>query len=383
MTSWVAIAYGVLDIRGWQGNTGSIELLLVGVAPAEPLGLGTEAALLWRRLALAGPVQDDDMSVEQQSLVREFADTGLASSDENHSARITEIDSPWFSSPLHEVQCSMLASIARDNSIDVLIIKGPTLKLQNLREREHSGDIDIWVDPNEIVRFSHLLENWGWDLFPNFWGDIPAYHAMTLSPRAWGCEIDLHRHMPGCAAKDRDAFRTASTSSTELTFAGVAARVPSPKMNAVLSALHHTRPHPFPNPPSTVALAVDVLRRVGPEVITTSDDVRATAALEPVLRAAFPEATISPNSKLPLNWRWRAEASPFRRAALSLRSVPLKSWPRFLGRLIWPAPDIAMRFDRTHGGISKTALGARLRRLRFAVNASILERGRSQPQSRP
>nr|MBS1901052.1 nucleotidyltransferase family protein [Actinomycetota bacterium] len=364
----------MLDLSGRDDNLIPIDLMVLSTLPSEPMGLQGEVAGLWRRLAEAGPVDDDDLSSDERLLVREFAEAGVASADPAHPARATRIRAPWFSSPLHELVCALVASVARDNGIRFVFIKGPVLHLQGLRDREHSGDIDLWVDPADIVRLSRLFEPWGWALVPNFWGDIAAYHAMTLAPRVWGCELDLHRHMPGCAAPDAEAFRVLAENSSALVFAGVDALVPSRTANAVLSALHFTRPHPEPNPPVTVTRAVEVLQRAGAGAIGFSDAVKATAALEPVLRQAFPDAEVEADHRIPLNWRWRAESNTLRRAVLASRSVPVSSWPRFVGRLFWPEEDIAMRFDHAHGAHAKSAVGARLRRLVYGVKGSFTSR---------
>lgn len=376
MINWIATANGALDLTDSAGNTSDAELMLVSTLPSEPLGLQGEPAALWRRLVAESPVADTQLTEEQRILVREFAEAGIASSDETHPARQHEIPKPWLSSPFHELLYALIARIADSRGIRIVFIKGPVLHKQGLRTREHSGDIDVWVDPKCITQLAKALEPWGWELAPGFWGDLPAYHSMTLTPQAWGCEIDLHRHMPGCALPDSEAFDILKTHADKVKFAGVEVLAPVPVANAVLSALHFTRPHPQPNPPAFEDQAVKVLELVGAESLEFADTIRATAALEPAFLKAFPQANIRVDYRPPLNWRYRAEGNPVKRTLLVSRSVPAREWPRFLARLVWPEDSVAFHFDKAHGGKSTTAFGARMRRFRYAVVATFSSKHR-------
>ena len=183
---WVAVSYGALDMRGWGEPSPDVEIMLLPVHPIdEPIGLRGEPAALWRRL-IDGPVNDTDLSESERELVHEYEVVGLASREPNHPARITTLSRPWLSSPLHELVYSLVANVARENCIEAVFIKGPMLHQQGLRKREHSGDVDVWVDPTHIVRLSRSVQQWGWSEHQGLWTGIPTAHSITVQPRFWG-----------------------------------------------------------------------------------------------------------------------------------------------------------------------------------------------------
>lgn len=239
---WVAVAYGALDVHECDQFTDETELIVVPIKPTEPLALPSIGAALWRKL-VNGPVSDDALDEEERAVVREMADAGLASADLGHPARVRAVDKPWLSSPMHELVYALVASVARENEIPLIVIKGPVLHRQGLREREHSGDVDIWVAPDRVRQLAAALRAWGWSEVPDVWSHTEINHSISLEPRAgWGCEIDIHRRMPGIGLPDVDAFATVLRNSEANTFAGVEARAPVTSANAILAALHMLRP---------------------------------------------------------------------------------------------------------------------------------------------
>ncbi|WP_313811143.1 nucleotidyltransferase family protein [Glutamicibacter sp.] len=376
MTNWVATANGALDLTELSENNSGAEIMLLSTIPSEPLGLAGQPASLWRRLVTEGPLHTKSLTDDELQLINEFESAGIASSRTDSPWRQRSIPKPWLSSPFHELIHSLIARVAAANNVRVIFIKGPILHQQGLRTREHSGDVDVWVDPSQIKRFASLLEVWGWELVPGFWGDLPTYHSLTLAPTTWGCEIDLHRHMPGCSLADSDVFNILINETSTVEFAGVDVIAPNRVANAVISALHFTRPHPTPNPQSSEDNAVRVLDLVGVETLAFSDSIRSTAALAPAFQRAFPDTELKIGYLPPLNWRYRAEGNPIKRTFLASRSVKASEWPRFISRLVWPEDTVAMRFDKLHGGRSRTPLQARMNRFRYAVLATFSSKHR-------
>jgi hypothetical protein len=361
---WVATSYGALDIRDLAFTAGtSIEFMLVPTQPSEPIGLQGDVAQLWRRL-VAEPVPEADLSADQKTLVREFEEAGIASRDPHHPARTISVPQPWLSSPLHELVYSLVAYVAREVRVEVVFIKGPALHRQGLREREHSGDVDVWVDPDGIEKLRDSLSKWGWNVVPTLWGGHPPSHSMALRPETWGCEIDLHHDFPGIDISGKEAFALLREQGEQLDFAGTVVTVPVRAAHALIFALHITRPQAGrPTPRLPEDLVAKSLRHAGTGALGLARRLRADAALAPVLGAAFPLEFEAPGYDAPLNWRWRAQPSLIQSYAMALRMVPAAERPRVLFRLVWPEKAIAFAVDNAVEGRPRTAFGARCHRL--------------------
>lgn len=90
-TTWVATSYGALDIsKLTSAAEAGIDCMVLPTRPSEPIGLKDHAGALWRRL-VAGPVPDSDLSPEQRTMVREFEEHGLASTNPCHLTRKTTL----------------------------------------------------------------------------------------------------------------------------------------------------------------------------------------------------------------------------------------------------------------------------------------------------
>ncbi len=371
--TWVATSYGALDLTSHAtAADAGIDCMVLPTWPSEPIGLKDAVAALWRRL-VAGPVADIDLSAGERRQVREFAEFGLASSDLDDPARTTVLPAPWLNSPLHEMVYSLVAHLAREAGVRVVFIKGPALHRQGLRDRENSGDVDAWADPDRIEVLRDQLIEWGWQVWPSSPSGFSPRHSITLRPDSWGCEIDLHYTFPGVAASDQEAFAVMSESGEPLAFAGTTVMVPHPDAHAVISALHSFRPsvgHPAASPRE----AAGTLQRAGAGTIGVAFRLQADAALAPVLAEAFPEQFAGPVHDLPVDWRWRAQPTLVRFHLMTLRLLPARERPRMLVRLLWPPSELAFVSDASAGGHSRTAVEARVRRLGRGVRAALPRR---------
>lgn len=368
MTAWIAISYGALDIRGLRTEAETeVDYMLLPVDPGPPIGLTGEPAELWLRL-VNGPVEDAELGGDERRLVREFAEAGIASQDPSHPARVGRISRPWLSSPLHEMVYALMQSLARDNGIDIVFIKGPVLHRQGLREREHSGDVDLWADPERIDDLIPLLDKWGWRVAPDVWQGTTVNHSVAFVPVLWGCELDVHRHLPGCALDDATAFGALQSETEPVQFAGVEAPAPNLQAHTVITALNQLRPERGSEAPElTVMKCAQNLAAAGEEAIAFSDRLRATAVLSPVLGRAFPDRSFEVDYAPPRNWTWRAHRSRLLGYASALLLVPLGQRPKLLARLIWPSADVVASTN-AHAGINvQKGLRARLIRLRRGI----------------
>ncbi len=369
MTDWVAVAYGVLDLREWPQNSSEAEIMVLATKPTEPIGLSGPTAALWLRL-VDGPVSEGDLDSADVELVREFEAFGIASQDEHHPARTRSVSPPRLSSPLHEMVYALVGSVARDEGIPLIFIKGPILHVQGLREREHSGDVDVWVDPQRSEDLVHSLASWGWLPVPDVWSGIPIDHSITLKPDSWGCELDIHHHFPGVSLSEEEAFAELAARTMHMEFASVDVTVPSTPAHTVIEALNLTRPEiGVPTNQERRKHAAMILKGGGRDALEFTVRLKADAALEDTLRSAFPEDFHGSSGKPPLNWRWRQEKNQARAYLLALRLVPRGSRARVLFRLIWPKSDVAIASNSRVGAQTNKVLTARLQRLSRAFKS--------------
>lgn len=371
MTSWVAIAYGALDLQNWRENASDAEIVLIATKPSEPIGLAGDSAALWRRLVTA-PVSPDQMSDQELALVGEFADFGLASDDLEHRARITNLTRPWLSSPFHELVYALVGSAARDHAISSVFIKGPILHSQGLREREHSGDVDIWVEPTKVEALISALKPWGWHSVPDLWSGLPVNHSVTLKPEFWGCELDVHHHFPGVGVAEAQAFNLLLARGTPLEFAGVTVTVPEVSAHTVIESLNRSRPEiGVPRDSTQLDEAARLLAIGGTKSLDFALQAEADAALNIPLQRAFPGSFQGTSSRPPLNWRWRAEKSPVRAYFVALKAVPFRARMRVLYRLAWPKSDVALASNALAGAQTAHPVLARVQRIMRAIRREI------------
>ena len=363
MTSWVAVAYGALDLRGWHENQTDVELMLLATTPSEPMGLAGMPAALWRKL-MGDPVPDTALDDVERDLVREFAEAGIASDDPSHPSRIFELRVPWMSSPIHEMVYALVASVARDHGVEAVSIKGPMLHRQGLREREHSGDVDVWADPTRLEILCAALEAWGWNSRTDQWSGLSFNHSVALEPGSWGCEVDVHRHIPGCADDDSAVFARVKESSQAVLVAGVPMMTPDLPAHSVIFALHDLRPEARHGKTAVGAEEhAEKLRLGGEAVLQFAGSVKASAVLEPALRLAFPGAHLRIDHEIPLNWKWRESRGWWRAYWMIFRSLPARERLLFIRRAVWPQAEVLAASDDRAGRSSPSLIGARFRRI--------------------
>lgn len=367
MSSWVAVSYGVLDASDIVGFEG-VDVLALPIFPAEPVSLVGQGRALWLRLIALGPVDDAELSATEREIVRDMAVVGLSSDRTDHPARVQSISRPWLTSPVHELVYALVASLARRSGLPAVFIKGPALHAQGLRQREHSGDVDVWVDPARYGEMCALLDDWGWRARRHEFHHS-VYHSVTLEPGRWGCEIDVHFRFPGMGATPDRAFACLEDSAQSMTFAGVASKVPGVAEHAVLLSLHGVRPTPG-NPvlPSAWDAAAATLLKAGSSVIGSAAAFEALPALRPALATAYPGLDLSGcTDRLPSDWRYRSAKSTAAYHLLVLRSLRWRERPRAFCQVVWPSTGAARASARSAGLDAATGFGARIKRLVFGV----------------
>lgn len=373
--AWVAIAYGALDVRESESFTEGTELLVVPTLPAEPMALQAGGADLWWRL-LAGPLSETELTEDELEIVEQMEALGIASQDANHPNRFTEVAPPWLSSPLHELVYALVQSVADAAGIDLIFIKGPVLHKQGLREREHSGDVDVWVEPSSFDAFSRLLEPWGWTRV-RFDFVTRVYHSVTLRPASqWACEIDVHFRFPGIGVADAAAFASFKAHADRLRFGGVSAESPGPAWHVIIHALHKLRPVPGERASATADQeVVAAIRGVGPSIALNAAEVGALAVLKDAVEEAFPEVELPELvGDIPEDWVWRLEPNRAKFHWAVLRSLPWRQRPAALKAVLWPSESTAQRSAQRAGRSGSTGLRARVVRLRYGFTQLFAQR---------
>lgn len=365
-TEWVAIAYGAIDVKTSHGFPNDVELVVLPTKPSTPLALPPAGAMLWERL-VAGPVADSALSVEERAVVQEMEDVGLATRDLKHDARVRRIGVPWLSSSMHELVYGLVQRVALELHIPLVVIKGPVLHRQGLREREHSGDVDVLTAPDRVDDLVKALAAWGWNRQPDIWDGTTVNHSVTLTPEAgWGCEIDVHRRMPGLAIGDEEAFTIIHDRCDVFEFAGVEVRSPAREVHAVLAGVHHMRPEiGIGRRSGAEARAAEALRAGGEAAFDVLVQLDAIRALDAVLPQAFENRAYDLRSagRSP-DWAWRGQPTRARAYWCALKTLPVRARLPIALRLLWPKKEVAAASERKSGGASEHIITARLRRLR-------------------
>ncbi len=368
---WQAIASAALDVRGSDAFEGGAEIVLVPAVPSDPLSLVGDGAALWRRLVAHGPLFADEVDATEAAILRDMEDLGIAAYGVEHPARVRAVACPLLSSPLHELVYAVVASVARDLGIRCVFIKGPVLYLQGLREREHSGDVDVWCEPARWDDLAAALTPWGWERVADPWEGTGVNHSATLVPRVWGCEIDVHRRMPGLALEDDEAFDVLWRHTEGAAFGAKDLRTPSAPMHAVVSALHNIRPElgcPDRGPEASDA-ARDLLQRA-PGAVDCAKAIGAVPALRAELASIVgADALRGHDDGVPRDWAWRGEPDRIRAYWAALRGLSLSTRVRLVWRLLWPTAAVARESARRAGDGATSVTGARLRRIGRAARA--------------
>ena len=359
----VAIAFGALDVSASETWAGDAEILVLPAEPAEPFCLTGAGARMWRRLATRGPVTPANDA--ERDMLAAMTDLGIASPDPGHPARITRVNRPRLSSPVHELAYALTARAAAARGIPCVFIKGPALHHQGLREREHSGDVDVWCPPSRWDELAEALAAWGWSREPDPWRGTSVHHTATMTPASWGCEIDIHRRIPGLALPDAEAFEVVARYSEPVDYAGVDVTIPRADVHAVLAAVHAVRPEIGAGPRSTAASATAAA------VLAAADgsaqracELGAVPVLENELTGLLAAETIALHrGGVPRDWAWRAEPNRARAYWTALREEDLTTRVRVLWRFVWPPDAIVVSSARQAGDADVTPARARWRRL--------------------
>ncbi|MDQ1135692.1 hypothetical protein QE410_000491 [Microbacterium sp. SORGH_AS 1204] len=366
---WIPIANGALDVRDCADFDRAADVLVVPTTPSEAICLVGDGAALWRRLITAAPLPPTAVTPDEQAILGHLHDIGLVALGASHPARITELHPPTLSSPLHELVYALVARVAASHGIPCVFTKGPALHLQGLRDREHSGDVDLWCDPARLDELADALAPWGWHRAPDPWRGTTVHHTVTLVPEQWGCEIDVHRRFPGLVLDDDSAFALVLRDAVLVRYGAVDVPVPAPATHAVLAALHAVRPLIGAGPRSShdSAAARTFLSRAEGSVARARELGAVPALRDELEPLAEPGSLDADAGGTPRDWVWRQQSDHVRAywMAMSAETWPMRA--RLIVRFLWPPDDVALASAHHAGHAPTSARRARLVRLRRGI----------------
>lgn len=273
---------------------------------------------------------------------------------------------------------ALVSSVADEQGVRVLFIKGPAAVLQELRAARTSVDVDALVDPARRDVLAARLTDLGWvDEHPYTSPTVLPLHSQTHRHPLWACELDLHDRFPGFFDDPQDVFERLWLRRDTVRVAEREISCPDRGGHALVLALHSLRD---PHEPGKVAELDLLVERVRERFDEAS--LRDLAELAAGLGAADTAAPFLDRVAAPQVGRGSLRGEELRAWALrtqpdasvagwldELRRLPKRRWPRFL----WYAAVLTedeLRVDDPGLAPGRRALAlARLRRLRRGMRA--------------
>lgn len=266
---------------------------------------------------------------------------------------------------------ALVATVARDHGIRVLIIKGPILAIQGLRVTKVSADVDVLVDPAAYPQFLEALAGLGWHERPSPESPpmLVPYHSTTLIHDLWGCDIDAHHSFPGIFADPQVAFDVLWQRRTSVSIAAVEVPTSDVLGNAVIAVLHALRDPAKERSREDIAGVTETLRahlneNLKQELYQLAAVLRSLTVLKPWfddLEIAVPQGDLTPQEQYLWDLR-RADSTRAIRFARQLRDTPWFRRPAIVWRTLW-LPEFQIRMEHPETGPGRRGLFvARLRR---------------------
>lgn len=272
---------------------------------------------------------------------------------------------PLATSEARDVLAAMVARVAQDARLDLLLIKGPSLSFHGLRAERAWGDVDILVRPDHAGPLRRLLEECGWAAFnePSLYPLIALPHAITLIHPRWHTEIDLHTFFPGCYADAEETFTQLWQGQTSIELAHQ--HVPCTGLigSALIAALNLARAPARARSLTEVEQWNDAVSQWSDADKSALAHLAAECRAAEVLEPMFAEVGISPLHRGAMtkdNWTdWRSRVLRGERKGygwwVALRRAPLRRKPHQLMRALSYDPQAA------GGGLPQPTGWSRLR----------------------
>lgn len=290
-----------------------------------------------------------------------------------------------------ELGHALLQSIADENEIRILVLKGAPLHRYGLRTTRASSDVDLLVEPRRFAEFCDAAIASGWVERPAVLiGSLTTLHSRAFVRDGWPCDIDLHSYYPGFLADPGTVFESLWRRRVRMDFAHRQCDVPDRVSSILVLALHSLRgariqPRHAQELDELVHARLTDHERADAAALALETGCAAT--LESVLprlgihvQAPAHELT-SPELRV---WRERVTAGSHGAYfwLSALRTAPLDAKARIAWRSVWPTrrdlivarPDtVDTVVGRTRARVARWGRG--IRSLPNALHAIVTHRG--------
>ncbi|WP_045729386.1 nucleotidyltransferase family protein [Pseudarthrobacter chlorophenolicus] len=188
---------------------------------------------------------------------------------------------------------ALVARVAAELGVRAFFIKGPVSVLQGLRKPKTSGDVDVFVSPQDLDAVVGALQEKGWRKRPVD-PDSKTFpkHSVTVDHPEWPCCIDVHFRFPGMEAPAADCFETMWANTEQFALAGQDIRVPSKPLAILILALHALRSSQLPARRDELNLLSGFVsqRSMALPVLDLSVRTGSLAAMRPLLQDVVPNS---------------------------------------------------------------------------------------------
>jgi hypothetical protein len=256
---------------------------------------------------------------------------------------------------------ALVARVAAELGVRAFFIKGPAIVLQGLRKPRTSGDVDVFVSPQDLDAMAGALQEKGWRNRPVD-PDSRTFpkHSVTVDHPEWPCCIDVHFRFPGMEAPASDCFETMWANTERATLAGHEVRVPSRPLAIMILALHALRSPDLPSCREELQFLTELTPGdvLAPAILELSEATGSLAAIRPFLGDLLPTSSVPVWPEASLEWRNRLLAQePGSARIIALVQSPWNEKPQMLWRAVFPGRQVLLSRD-VHADMSPQGLAS-------------------------
>ncbi|MET3721628.1 nucleotidyltransferase family protein [Arthrobacter sp. UYEF21] len=239
---------------------------------------------------------------------------------------------------------ALVSRVADSLGIRAFFIKGPASVLQGLRLPKTSGDVDVFVHPEELELMLQGLRARGWRERPTGHGtQSHPKHSVTLDHPGWPCCIDVHFRFPGMENAAGDCFEVMWANTEVIKLAGQKVRAPSKALGIVILALHALRAAHLPAYRQELLFLTEVTERQShtAAILDMSTALGSLAAIRPFLQGILPATASVDWPPASMEWLSRVMAKePGTVRLIAFALAPLREKPVILFRGVFPGREV-------------------------------------------
>ncbi|WP_082497287.1 nucleotidyltransferase family protein [Arthrobacter sp. Leaf137] len=244
---------------------------------------------------------------------------------------------------------ALVARVAAELGIRAFFIKGPASVLQGLRKPKTSGDVDVFVSPQDLEMIVGALQTRGWRKRP-IGPDSSVFprHSVTLSHSDWPCCLDIHYRYPGMETPNAECFELMWMRTDSVKLAGQVTRVPSIALGVLILSLHALRTPQLISCQEELEFLARVTKErvLAAEILDLAAGTGSLAAIRPFLEALVPQFAASKWPEPSAEWRNRLIAKePGSGLLITFIRSPWSGKPRALWRGAFPGTAVLLSRD--------------------------------------